>query len=76
MKLLEVPYFSHIVSVFRCIIFLFSRLHGGFLWLDHPYDINEGLPNEKEDPREAIKVFDLWEVEFYEKYGIHEVLNM
>lgn len=78
MTLLGVPHFGRKPQINACIHFLLSRLHGNFLWLDHPYPVDIdamhwvlGFPKNGEDPVDVILARDATIKKVYERYGAH-----
>lgn len=80
--LLDVPHFGPSPSLYSCVIFLLSKLHGGNFWLDHTYPVNpevmhmvSGLLRTGEDAGEAISARGVAADEIYQKYGTHQGMH-
>jgi len=76
--LVHCPHFGQMMSMHECVSFFLSRLFGGYLCLNQPYQVDEKtmyrvscLPITYDDLANAIKAKDAKHEYFYTKYGIH-----
>lgn len=76
MSLLVIPHLECSPGVNSCVRFLLRYLHGGLLWLDHPYNIDfnfikivTALSRTREDPDTILIAHDASKQDVYKIFG-------
>jgi hypothetical protein len=75
LSLLKFMHFGRALDFQSCVCFLLTRVHGGYLWLDQPYLIDQaiihmisGLPTYGEDLTDSLREKHAPQEEVYSKY--------